>query len=105
MSNTFFPRNTQSLIETLEIKNRGQTRQLINNYGYIYNILNDFTTGADATNKNRIGQNADPSCKYYSSKSGARRRCGFPLGLISDPKSANDQDDYTIRNWLGFFQG
>jgi hypothetical protein len=23
----------------------------------------------------------------------------------SDPKSANDQDDYTSRNWLGFFQG
>ena len=101
----FFPRNTQSLIETMEIKIGGQTRQLINNYGYIYNILNDYTTGTDATNKNRIGQNADPSCKYYYSKSGARRRCGYPIGLISDPKSANDQDDYTIRNWLGFFQG
>ena len=100
----FFPRNTQSLIETLEIKVGGQTRQLINNYGYIYNILNDFTTGTDATNKNRIGQNADPSCKYYHSRSGARRRCGFPIGLISDAKSANDQDDYVIRNWLGFFQ-
>ena len=101
----FFPRNTQSLIETLELKIGGQTRCLINNYGYIYNILNDFTTGTDATNKNRIGQNADPSCKYYYSKSGARRRCGFPIGLIADSKSANDQDDYTIRNWLGFFQG
>jgi len=101
----FFSRNTQSLIETLEIKIGGQTRQLINNYGYIYNILNDYTTGTDATNKNRIGQNADPSCKYYYSKSGVRRRCGYPVGLISDPKSANDQDDYTIRNWLGFFQG
>ena len=101
----FFPRNTQSLIETMEIKIGGQTRQLINNYGYIYNILNDFTTGTDATNKNRIGQNADPSCKYYSSKSGARRRSGFPIGLIADSKSANDYDDYTIRNWIGFFQG
>jgi hypothetical protein len=101
----FFPRNTQSLIETLEIKIGGQTRQLINNYGYIYNILNDFTTGTDATNKNRIGQNADPSCKYYYSNSGVRRRCGFPIGLIADSKSANDYDDYTIRNWLGFFQG
>ncbi len=87
-----------------KIKIGGQTRQLINNYGYIYNILNDFTTGTDATNKNRIGQNADPSCKYYSSKSGARRRCGFPIGLISDPKSANDFDDYTIRNCWDFFK-
>jgi len=101
----FFPRNTQSLIETMEIKIGGQTRQLINNYGYIYNILNDFTTGTDATNKNRIGQNADPSCKYYYSKSGVRRRCGFPLGLTTDSKTANDYDDYCIRNWIGFFQG
>jgi hypothetical protein len=101
----FFPRGTQSLIDTMEIKIGGQTRQLINNYGYIYNILNDFTTGTDATNKNRIGQNADPSCKYYYSKSGVRRRCGYPIGLISDPKSANDNDDYSIRNWIGFFQG
>ncbi len=46
----------------------------------IYNILNDFTTETEATNKNHIGQNADPSCKFYSSKSGARRRCGFPIG-------------------------
>ncbi len=37
-----------------------------------------------------------------------RRLCGFPLGnttVTTDPKTANDQDDYTIRNWLGFFQG
>ncbi len=34
-----FPRNTQSFIETLEIKIGGQMRQLINDDGYIYNIL------------------------------------------------------------------
>ncbi len=100
---SFFSRNTQSLIETLEIKIGGQTRQLINNYGYIYNIFNDFTTGTDATNKNRIGHNANPSesCKYYCSNSGVGRRCGFPVGLIADAKSANCLDDYTIRNWIG----
>ncbi len=31
--------------------------------------------------------------------------CGFSIGLIADAKSANDQDDYTIRNRFGFFQG
>jgi hypothetical protein len=61
----FFPRDNASLIETLEIKVAGQTRSLVNTYGYIHNILNDFTVGTDATNKNRIGQNADPSCKCY----------------------------------------
>ncbi len=34
----FFPRNTQSMIETMEIKIGGQTRQLINNYGYTQNF-------------------------------------------------------------------
>ncbi len=44
----FPPRNTQSLIEKMEIKIGGQIRQIINNYGYIYNILNDYTTSTDA---------------------------------------------------------
>ncbi len=59
-----------NLIETMEIKIGGQTRRLINIYGYIYSILNDYTTGTDATNENRIGKNADPSCKYFYTKSG-----------------------------------
>ncbi len=80
-----FPRNTQKLIETMEIKIWGQTRQFSNNYGCIYKILNDYTTGTDATNKNSIGQNADPSCKCYYTKSGNRRRCGYPLGVATEP--------------------
>ena len=59
----YFPRNTASLIENLEIKINGQSRQNINQYGYIYNILHDFTCGHDAVAKNRIGCNADPSLK------------------------------------------
>jgi hypothetical protein len=51
------------LIENLEIKINGQSRQNINQYGYIYNILHDFTCGHDAVAKNRIGCNADPSLK------------------------------------------
>jgi len=101
----FFPRNTQSLIDSLSVKINGQTRQLINNYGLIYNILSDITSGADAIVKNRVGQNADPSNKYYSDLGGTRRRCGYPIGRIADKYSANDFDRYTIRNWLGFFQG
>ena len=56
----YFPRNTASLIEKLEIKINGQSRQNINQYGYIYNILHDFTCGHDAVAKNKIGCNADP---------------------------------------------
>ena len=41
----YFPRNTSSLNENLEIKINGQSRQNINQYGYIYNILNDYNCG------------------------------------------------------------
>ena len=37
----FFPRNTASLIQNLEIKVNGQSRQNINEYGYLFNILYD----------------------------------------------------------------
>ncbi len=49
----YFPR-TASLIENLEIKINGQSRQNINQYGYIYNILYDFTCGHDAVAKNKL---------------------------------------------------
>ena len=59
----WYPRNTSSLIENLEVKINGQSRQNINQYGYICNILHDFTCGHDAVAKNKIGCNADPSSK------------------------------------------
>ena len=97
----FFPRNSQSIIETLEIKVNSQTRQSISQYNYLYNMLYDFTCGTDGNNKNRIGQNADPSCKHYYSQGQVKRRAGYPLGRIADPATANDQDTYSVRNWLG----
>ena len=103
----YFPRNTASLIENLEIKINGQSRQNINQYGYLYNVLHDFTSGYDSVGKNRIGCNADPSNKstYYGGQS--RRYAGFPVGCTSDTSSNAwaDQDNYTIRQWLGILGG
>ena len=95
----YFPRNTASLIENLEIKINGQSRQNINQYNYIYNILNDYSCGYDATGKNRIGQNADPSNKTTYNNGRLQRYAGFPVGC-SDQTVDNshlDQDLYTIR--------
>jgi hypothetical protein len=50
----YFPCNTASLIENLEIKYFGQSRHNINQYVYIYNILHDFTCGHDAVAKNKL---------------------------------------------------
>ena len=103
----YFPRNTASLIENLEIKINGQSRQNINQYGYIYNILHDFTCGHDAVAKNKIGCNADPSLKSSWKDGQVTRYAGYPLGCTSDTTSNGyaDQDYYTIRQWLGILGG
>ena len=103
----YFPRNTSSLIENLEIKINGQSRQNINQYGYIFNILHDFTCGHDAVAKNRIGCNADPSLKSVWKDGQVTRYAGYPLGCTSDTTSNGfaDQDNYTIRQWLGILGG
>ena len=76
----YFPRNTASLIENLEIKINGQSRQNINQYGYLYNIFHDYTCGYDSVSKNRIGCNADPSNKSMY-VNGQPRRCRISYGL------------------------
>ena len=49
----FFPRNIQSLISNLEIKVNGRSIQNITQYNFIYNVLNDYLCGTDATNKKK----------------------------------------------------
>ena len=103
----YFPRNTASLIENLEVKINGQSRQNINQYGYIYNILHDFTCGHDAVAKNRIGCNSDPSNKSIYNDGRVTRYAGYPLGNKDDTtyNSFADKDNYTIRQWLGILGG
>ncbi len=86
----------------------GQSRQNIIQYGYIYNILHDFTCWHDdAVAKNRIGCNADPSLKSSWKDGQVTRYAGFPLGNTSDTTFNGwaDQDNYTIRQWLGNLGG
>ena len=103
----YFPRNIASLIENLEIKINGQSRQNINQYGYIYNILSDYMSGHDATGKNRCGQNSDPSNKTTYNNGQLQRYAGFPVGCTSQSVdgSFRDEDSYTIRQWLGILGG
>ena len=110
----YFPRNIQSLISNLEVKINGRSIQNITQYNYIYNILNDYLCGIDATNKKRVGENADPSNKSAWVEGVNIPRRGYPIGLYNgnaisvDDKfdaSARDADNYTIRNWLGVLSG
>ena len=101
----YFPRNIASIIEALEVRINGVTRQRIDNYGLIYNILSDFSNSTDSTNKNKVGANADPSNKNYSVNGKVFRAAGYPVGLVSVPASANDQQYFSIRQWLGLLGG
>jgi hypothetical protein len=103
----YFPRNTGSLIKNLEININGPSRQNINQNGYIYSILHDFTCGHDAVAKNKIGYNSDPSLKSSWKDGQVTRYAGYPLGCTSDTTSNGlaDQDNYTIRQWLGILGG
>jgi hypothetical protein len=76
----YFPRNTASLIENIEIKKIGQSLENINQYGYIYSILHDFTCGHDAVANNKIGCNSDPSLKSSWKDGHLTSYAGYPLG-------------------------
>ena len=109
----YFPRNSASIIQNLEIQINGQSRFNCPDYNLIYNILHDFSQGQDGLSRRAIGENADPSCKYFNTDvtinttAFPKYLCsknGYPVGLTTTD-SAVDKDTYVIRSWLGIFQG
>jgi hypothetical protein len=55
--------------------------------------------GTDATNKNRIGENADPSNKAAWVTGGSLPRRGYPVGLWNDNiLSSDDEFDASARD-------
>jgi hypothetical protein len=102
----FFPRNSASIIEQLDVEINGQTRFTLNNYGFVYNTLFDLTAAQDSLNRRKVGENADPSSKYYINTGAAAaanaltERRGYSIGSNADG-SAYDKDNYVIRSWLG----
>ena len=101
----FFPRNMQSLIDSIDIKINGSSKQRIDQYGFIYNILHDFNAGDDSIRKNKVGQNAEPSTKTWSYSGRIKRRNMYPIGIVDFPQTYGDQATYTIRQWLGLLGG
>ena len=99
----FFPRNSASIIEQLDVEINGQTRFTLNNYGFVYNTLFDLTAAQDSLNRRKVGENADPSSKYFVNGGAAAvvgaltERRGYSIGSIEDG-SAYDKDNYVIRS-------
>jgi hypothetical protein len=97
----FFPRNSASIIEQLDVEINGQTRFTLNNYGLVYNTLFDLTAAQDSLNRRKVGENADPSSKYFLDANNVlTERRGYSIGSTADG-SAYDKDNYVIRSWLG----
>jgi hypothetical protein len=101
----FFPRNSASIIEQLDVEINGQTRFTCNNYGLLYNTLFDYTAAQDSLNRRKVGENSDPSSKfgYVHDAAGDEvyiERRGYSIGQIEDG-SARDKENYVIRSWLG----
>jgi hypothetical protein len=62
----FFPRNSSSVIQSMQIKINGGIKVDIPDYNFVYNMLHDYTQGADALKRRSVGgENADPSNKQY----------------------------------------
>ena len=104
----FFPRNTQSIIQNLEIQINGRTIANLPEYNYIYNILHDYTAGSQNQAIKNIGENADPSNKFWNNAGVITPRRGYPIGLVAaanNSATGNDYDYYCIRNWLSIFDG
>ena len=67
----------------------------------------DFTCGHDAVAKNRIDCDSSQSLKSVYINGQVSRFAGYPLGNTADStgNSWADQDNYTIRQWLGILGG
>jgi hypothetical protein len=97
----FFPRNSASIIEQLDVEINGQTRFTLNNYGLVYNTLYDLTAAQDSLNRRKVGENADPSSKIFKDANGdLQERRGYSVGFLADG-TAQDKENYVIRSWLG----
>jgi len=96
----FFPHNSASIIEQMDVEINCTTKFTLNNYGLLYNILHDFSCAQDSINRRKVGENADPSSKYYVVNGVINERRGFSIGS-TDNDSAYDKELYVIRSWLG----
>jgi hypothetical protein len=106
----FFPRNSSSVIQSMQIKVNGGIKVDIPDYNFVYNMLHDYTQGADALKRRQVGgENSDPSNKLYMVGNDIRENRGFALGLFNNNDAFNDvlrdRQEYCVRSWLSLLGG
>ena len=106
----FFPRNSASVIQSMQIKINGGIKVDIPDYNFVYNMLHDYTQGADALKRRQVGgENSDPSNKLYVVGNDIKENRGFALGFLSANDTLNDvlrdRQEYCVRSWLSLLGG
>ena len=107
----FFPRNSSSVIQSMQIKINGGIKVDIPDYNFVYNMLHDYTQGADALKRRSVGgENADPSNKQYIVGSDIIERRGYSIARYDAVNDVNndvlrDRQEYCVRSWLSLLGG
>jgi len=107
----FFPRNSSSVIQSMQIKINGGIKVDIPDYNFVYNMLHDYTQGADALKRRCVGgENADPSNKQYIVGNDIIERRGYSMAKFDPANDANndvlrDRQEYCVRSWLSLLGG
>ena len=95
----------------MQIKINGGIKVDIPDYNFVYNMLDDYTQGADALKRRSVGgENADPSNKQYLIGTDIVERRGYAIALYNPPNDANndvlrDRQEYCVRSWLSLLGG
>jgi hypothetical protein len=107
----FFPRNSSSVIQSMQIKINGGIKVDIPDYNFVYNMLHDYTQGADALKRRCVGgENADPSNKQYIVGNDIIERRGYSIAPFDAADDSNndvlrDRQEYCVRSWLSLLGG
>jgi hypothetical protein len=107
----FFPRNSSSVIQKFTVKVNGGIKVDIPDYNFVYNMLHDYTQGADALKRRQTGgENSDPSNKLYMTAGDIIERRGYSLAPFDAAEDAlnilaRDKERYCVRSWLSLFGG
>ena len=107
----FFPRNSASVIQSMQIKINGGIKVDIPDYNFVYNMLHDYTQGADALKRRCVGgENADPSNKQYIVGNDIIERRGYSMAKFDPADDTNndvlrDRQEYCVRSWLSLLGG
>ena len=109
----FFPRNSASVIQKFTVKINGGIKVDIPDYNFVYNMLHDYSQGADALKRRQTGgENSDPSNKLYITAGDIIERRGYSIAPFNpsgtgaaDNILARDKGRYCVRSWLSLFGG